>query len=170
MNSSWASFDPSRKYRYTLGRRWGHDWNPILWIMLNPSTADEMVLDQTLKRCMSFSKDWGYSAMLIANLYAKREVHPMFLFCDVDPVGRENDGAIIEQVRMAKAVILGWGSHASDEERGIERVSKVVSILRDAGVDPMCLGENKDGSPKHPLYLSSKTKPRLWSGMERFAK
>jgi len=44
----------------------------VTWIMLNPSTADDQVDDPTIRRCIGFSRAWGFGAMNVVNLFALR--------------------------------------------------------------------------------------------------
>jgi len=64
-----AVFSPDRVYRYRLDRRWAAGGR-VVWVMLNPSDADETRTDPTATRCRNFSEDWGYGAMTIVNPFA----------------------------------------------------------------------------------------------------
>jgi hypothetical protein len=74
----------------------------------------------------------------------------------VDIVGPDNDAAIIAAAKRSKLVICGWGKPG----RLLQRDAAVLQLLRDAGVVPHALAINKDGTPKHPLYVGYTTKPR----------
>ena len=65
-----AEFSPDRVYRYALYRTWGRDKRRVLFVGLNPSTADESVDDPTIRRCKGFAADWGYGGLIMANLFA----------------------------------------------------------------------------------------------------
>ena len=71
-----ATFSRCGRYRYSLWRRWEEDAPYVLWICLNPSTADAEEDDPTLRRCMGFAQDWGYGASYTANLFAWRATKP----------------------------------------------------------------------------------------------
>lgn len=134
------------KYRYVLRRslgsilRWHH---PVLFIMLNPSTADAEKDDPTIRRCMAFAKREGFTHLNVVNLYALRSPDPKHLALSADPIGPENDAWIDKEVRGASAVIVAWGAHAFAADRAKDVVRRVSQ--------PWCLGKTKDGSPKHPL-------------------
>lgn len=142
------------QYRYTLHRtlesplRWV---KPCLFIMLNPSTADAELDDPTIRRCISFAKREGCTELTVVNLFALRSTNPEYLLTAQDPVGPDNDQYIKEQVEKHQngLIIAAWGSHKSISKR----VSQVIPLLNNA----YCLGTNKDGTPKHPLYLASLT-------------
>jgi len=51
-----ASFSLCRTWRYALRRRWSPDGPIIAFIGLNPSTADEINEDPTVRRCIGFAR------------------------------------------------------------------------------------------------------------------
>ena len=66
-----AVFSEDRKYRYTLVREFGADDGTVLFILLNPSSADETKNDPTVRRCMGYTKHWGYRRLIVANIFAQ---------------------------------------------------------------------------------------------------
>lgn len=145
---SGARFSPCEKYRYALWRRW-NDHPYALFLMLNPSTADEIDNDPTVERCQRRAARMGYGGLWVANIFAYRSTDPAALYSIPDPVGPENDQAILDAARNAGIVICGWGTHGNHLDRG----EKVLALLRDAGVKAHCLQLNADGTPRHPLYV-----------------
>lgn len=163
-----AVFSPCRTWRYVLTR---HVENKprasraVLFVMLNPSTADETKDDPTIRRCIGFAKAWGFDQLVVCNLFGLRATDPRALYLASDPVGPENVRHIMEQARLAKKIVLAWGNHGMFMDQ--------ADVVRDAlwyADDPWIpdrvhvLGENKNGEPKHPLYLRADTKPYpLWA-------
>jgi hypothetical protein len=161
--SQGATFSASRVYRYRLWRTWGDlftEQKVALWLMLNPSTADEHVLDPTLRRCEGFSRAWGCSGFIVANIFAYRSTDPKGLYDVDDPVGPDNDRAIVAAANDADLVVCGWGA----EPIARTRAPRVSDLLRH--VDAYCLGTNADGSPKHPLYLAKTTPLQAFDAAE----
>jgi hypothetical protein len=117
--------------------------------MLNPSTADAFKLDPTLTRCFNYSKDWGFDEMIITNLFAFRSTDPKKLSEIFDPVGVGNDRVLEQTIVEADAIILAWGTNPEVRQRK----PHVMEMLKRVSCPIYCLGLNKDGSPKHPLYL-----------------
>jgi hypothetical protein len=115
--------------------------------MLNPSTADEVQDDPTIRRCISFAKREGYTYMTVVNLFALRATNPKELLSHPDPVGPLNDQRIKEMIDEHKngAVVAAWGAHPFAKKRAEEVKKKFGPFL--------CLGTSKNGSPRHPLYL-----------------
>lgn len=135
----------------------------VVFLMLNPSTADAFVLDPTIKRCMAFARAWGADVLEVVNLFALRATDPQELYKRA--WGRRGDDlanidTIIATCSCAFRVIVGWGKHGSLDGR-----DKVVTtkLLACEGVQLHHLGLNKDGSPKHPLYIRGGTDPMLWT-------
>lgn len=143
-------------YRYLLTRRWSEDQSMVLWIMLNPSTADATEDDPTVRRCMSFAKEWGYGGIHVVNLFAYRTPIPSVLSNKVvapDPIGPDNDYFIRGYASQASRVICAWGNHGAI----LGREFQVMKLLGNLRVSASCLGQNKNGTPKHPLYIALNT-------------
>ena len=152
----WAAFSPCRRYRYQLGRRWAR--GPLLgWLLLNPSKADDREDDQTVKQCMSFARLWGYSGIVVANLFAYVETHPDKLpTMAAQWVGPENDAWIARTLTDCADVMCAWGG--SVPLQGRDR--QVSQLVADMGLAPWCLGLTREGYPRHPSRLAHAT-PRV---------
>lgn len=146
-----AVFSPCGKYRYTLERPLGilHH-GTVLWLMLNPSTADAKTNDATIRRCIGFSRLWEFGHMLVGNLYAWRSTDPAGLWTAPDPVGPDNDVHLVRLAQRADRIVCAWGSHAQGP-----RVRALLELL--AGRQLFCLGTTVMGAPKHPVRLASDT-------------
>lgn len=150
-------FSPCRRYRYTLWREWIGGDGFVAFIGLNPSTADEVQDDPTIRRCIGYAKRWGYGAMCMLNLFAFRATDPRVMKAEIDPIGRDNDLWISRVYAKADRAIAAWGTDG--EHMG--RADQVVAML-----PPLhCLRITKHGHPAHPLYLPSKLNPIPLGGM-----
>lgn len=160
LGSFGAIFSPCGRYRYALHRLWDDSKPLLMFLMLNPSTANETENDPTVERCQRRAIDMGYGGLLVGNAFALRSTDPAALYDAEDPVGPGNDEAIMFAARMAVEskgmVICGWGTHASYRGRG----AQVLRMLLDAGIQPHALRVNKDGSPGHPLYIGYGVGPK----------
>lgn len=145
-----AIFDTRRVYRYRLFREWPGGEGVCCFLMLNPSTADEMVLDPTVRRCVEFAKRWGYRRLEVLNLFAYRSTNPHDLLGVADPVGPENDLWIQSIAEEASCIVCAWGSHRFLGKRLTQRAAQVRALL--AAQRLRCLKHNDDGQPIHPLY------------------
>jgi hypothetical protein len=155
-----ATFSPCRTWRYMLDREIepGNSKRLVV-VMLNPSTADELRDDPTIRRVRGFAASWGYGSVRILNLFALRSPHPRDLRKHEDPVGPDNDLNLRDSLQSADgAVLAAWGRHGSLKGRGFQ-VQHMVD-----GVHWVCLGTNGDGSPKHPLYVPAWTQPTRFGG------
>lgn len=150
-----ATFSPCTRYRYTLWRTWDASKPPCLFLMLNPSTADAIDNDPTVERCQRRALAIGFGGLVVCNIFAYRSTDPGALYGLDDPVGPENNAAILEQASRAGLVVCGWGKHGALHGRG----NAVLAMLRSAGVKPHALQINGDGSPKHPLYVGYQHEP-----------
>jgi hypothetical protein len=160
-----ATFSPCRLFRYTLTREWLTGSGTCVFIGLNPSVADEVKDDNTIRRCIAYSKAWGFQRYVMTNVFGWRSTDPLALYQrraqQLDIVGPENDSAIIREVSAAGLVVACWGANLDTDQLGWREVD-ILRLLD--GVAPLhCLGVTKGGSPKHPLYLSRNEVPRTFS-------
>ena len=155
MTPSGALFSKCRRWRYLLWRCWD-DSRPVAnFLMLNPSTADELKLDPSCTRARNYADKWGYGALIVTNIFGWRSTDPSVLKAVKDPVGRGNDAAILKAAREAKLVVCAWGEHGSHLERGEE----VKAMLHKQTIALHSLRLNASGHPAHPLYLPSSLIP-----------
>ena len=138
-------------YRYQLSRIWDEEKPKILFIMLNPSTADEFVEDPTIRRVVNYAKDWGYGGVYVGNIYSFRSTYPKGLKCIADPIGPENINHIQTLISLVDKVIYAWGN----EEKEPDWLKKIVET-------PYCIEISKKSIPKHPLYLKKCLIPQIY--------
>ncbi|MFE2751508.1 DUF1643 domain-containing protein [Actinosynnema sp. NPDC059335] len=149
--TSTATFDSRRLYRYRLTRTWDTSAPPLMFIMLNPSTADAFVPDPTITRCIGFAKREGAGGLVVCNLFGFRATNPNELLYHPHPVGNSNDELLVDSLAHVDRVIVAWGVPG----RLHDRDRKVMRLLAEHGVEPLCLDVTKDGLPKHPLYVKA---------------
>ncbi|MGZ3611653.1 MAG: DUF1643 domain-containing protein [Ktedonobacteraceae bacterium] len=143
-----AIFDIHGKYRYALWRSWSVYHPRIVFILLNPSTANEYKNDPTIRRCMGFARAWKFGSIEVVNLFAYRATNYRDLFNVSDPVGAENNRFIMQAVERCSTVVLSWGTRGTL----LDRDRQVMSLLAGRN-DLYCLGITKNGQPRHPLYV-----------------
>ncbi|MEO0343944.1 MAG: DUF1643 domain-containing protein [Pseudomonadota bacterium] len=154
-----AIYSDCERYRYTLTRVWDSTRLKALFVMLNPSTATEVQNDPTVERCERRARALGFGAFRVTNIFAFRATDPRQMRAEVDPIGPDNDNAILDAAIWADQIICAWGTHGAHLDRG----PKVAAILRQTQADLYHLGLSKQGHPKHPLYIGYDTRPKLWS-------
>lgn len=161
-----ARFSPDRRHRYVLSRALtGTQVSPdgpltCLFIGLNPSTADEVEDDPTVRRCAGFARLWGYERVSLVNVFALRATDPreLRLVPREDAIGPDNDEHVLREAQAAELVVAAWGNGAKLARRG----EYVADMLVMAGVGLQVFGLTKDGHPRHPLYLPASAEPEPW--------
>lgn len=153
-----AIFSKDLKYRYTLYREWRSNLPILMIIGLNPSTADEIKNDPTIRRCIDFAKAWGFGRLIMMNLFAIRGTDPKILKEVADPIGIENDNYLVEMAKKAQLIIGAWGTLGTFMNRSSE-VKELIPEIK-------CLGVTQNNQPKHPLYLKKGTKWMDWNILE----
>lgn len=138
-------------YRYHLSRHWGP--GPVLlYVMLNPSTADASIDDATIRRCATFAWAHGFGGFEVVNLWAYRSTDPKALRAAGYLVGPDNDWHIARSAERCDAICVAWGANAA----GLARPGEVLLLLQQYGAKPLqCLAVTRGGHPGHPLMLAS---------------
>lgn len=160
---SYATISECATYRYLLGRWVGEGrLGLVLFLLLNPSTADATVPDPTLRRGMGYARSWGYSMLEFVNLFAFRTAYPKDLRAahrrGVDVVGPDNDRHIFEAAARADLVVCAWGAHPM----ALHRYKAACALVTAAGKDLHCISTTDAGQPNHPLMLTKTLTPKLW--------
>lgn len=148
--TSGAVLSDCGRYRYTLTRRWAPG-APMLFVMLNPSTADASMDDPTIRRCIGFAKREGCGALEVVNLFAFRATDPAALSTATDPIGPDNDRHIVEAAVRGGVIVAAWGASVPAALR--TRPAQVGRLLRETRLRLWCLGMTSGGAPRHPLYV-----------------
>ena len=146
-----AILSEDRKYRYVLSRIWDESKPLVVIIGLNPSTADEKDDDNTIKKCINFSKNWGYGGLYMLNLFAFRATAPSDMFNASSPIGEENSKYIEKYSKLSDKVISAWGNNGNFKNRSKEVLLNIENKFY--------LKLNKTGEPAHPLYLNKNLIP-----------
>ncbi|RJL08996.1 DUF1643 domain-containing protein [Paracoccus siganidrum] len=152
-----ALYSECGAYRYALTRQWGPG-RRLLFVMLNPSTADERRNDPTVERCERRAVALGHGAFRVVNIFAWCATSPRDLKAAAAPIGPENDRILRESVGWADMVLCAWGAHGSHLGRG----AQVEAMLRDSGCGLWHLGLTRQGAPRHPLYVGYAVAPVAW--------
>ena len=135
-------------YRYWLSRRLSAGERVILFVGLNPSTADALQDDHTIRRCAGFARRWGFDWLHMGNLHAWRSTDPKGLPSDaLVAVGSENHDHLKRLAESAEVIVAAWGRHKLNPSAS----SLARWVLRQPHT--RCLGINADGSPKHPRSI-----------------
>lgn len=156
--ASRAVYSDCEQYRYSLTRIWDPAGERALFIMLNPSTATEVQNDPTVERCERRSRALGFGAFRVLNIFAYRATDPRDMKRADDPVGPDNDAALLDGLAWGDRVVCAWGTHGAHQGRG----AAVEALLRRTGRELLHLGLSKAGHPKHPLYIGYAVQPQIW--------
>ena len=142
------------KYRYELHREWDKKKGKVLFIMLNPSTADGLNNDLTTIRCMNFAKKWGYGGIMIGNIYPFRAKRPKDLKKWLNEgsdhafwkSGYDNRNHVQDMMGQCHLTICAWGCNHPGVPEILEHTSDLFYL-------ELC---KDDITPKHPLGNLSK--------------
>jgi hypothetical protein len=153
-----AEISDCGRYRWWLRRSWqAGNGKTVCFIMLNPSTADAMIDDPTIRRCIGFVKSWGYSTLDVRNLFPLRATNPKELLTKIDdPFGGQRGINEVMAARTGDLIITAWGAFVP-----YERDRAVLELM--GGTPLHHLGLTKHCKPRHPLYVRGDQEPILWN-------
>lgn len=162
-----ALVSKDQRHRYWLTRSFGKPWddkgNNLLFVMLNPSTADADVDDPTVMKCCKYASFWGFDGVAICNLFSFRATDPGQLYKrpPAELHNQETDDWLRVFEAASKQVVCAWGTHGL---KFPDRVKDVLNLLSppEARRDLYALKLSKAGAPGHPLYLKDNAKPFVW--------
>jgi hypothetical protein len=149
------------EYRYTLIREWLTGSGTVLWVMLNPSTADDKKDDPTVRKCIGFSKRWGFCRLVVVNLFAMRATDPRQLLWEIEnsgvnvAEGPDNLDAFEVSLASADRVVAAWGAFAP----ATKQAESIPCLLS----QPLyCIGRTQGGFPLHPSRAGYTAAPVLF--------
>ncbi len=149
-----AVISKCEKYRYKLTRTWDEDKKKVLFIMLNPSTANHVQNDLTTIRCINFAEKWGYGGIMIGNIYPFRAKRPRDLKKWLNEgsdyafwkSGDDNRNYVEEMAQKADLIVCAWGCNHPGIPEWVEELGDLFYL-------ELC---KDDITPKHPLGNISK--------------
>ena len=136
-----AEFSIDKKERYSLKREWDKSKNKILYIMLNPSLADDKNDDPTIRRLINFTKKFNYGGFLVGNIFTTITPNPK----EIDKskgMSDKNFEKLLNLINNVDKIVYAWGNSVEEPQH-----------LKELILSPKCFGKNLNGTPKHPLYL-----------------
>jgi hypothetical protein len=155
-----AVFSECQQYRYQLREIWDTFKPLVLWVLMNPSVACTAYSDPTLRKTGKFTRDWGFGGQLVGNVHAYRATDKDKLLNVADPVGPENDEAILQMAAQAKTVVLAYGQ----PPKALRQRGREVESLLSHHPELCHLRLAQDGTPVHPLYLPEYLLPQAHNG------
>jgi len=141
-----AKFCKTKQNRYFLKREWDNSKGLLLYILLNPSVADEKKDDPTIRRLISFTSNFNYGGFLVGNIFTTITPNPK----EIDRskgISDKNFDELLKLINKVDQIVYGWGNSVEEPQ-----------LLKKLVLDPKCFGKNLNGTPKHPLYLPKNSK------------
>ncbi len=169
MKANGAEFSDDGKHRLVLWRRWALNLPVIVWVLLNPSTANGEKNDQTLHKITEFAMAAGAGGLIVVNAYSMVTPHPRVLraTAERDRLHTAADdwiaGAMIAAWQTGGLVICGWGATVDRLDGAAARVARIVELAALVNVPLHALKVTQSGQPYHPLYLPGDLVPVPWS-------
>ena len=155
-----AVLSEDERHRFTLVRSWDPQLPRMLWIGLNPATADYREMDASSKAVTRFAAGNGYGRVDVGNLFSVRQVDPAKVRGRDLIRDPETDRHLQGMIDAADTIVVGWGTSLVPGKE--QRVAQVIRMC--AGRDLFCFGAPlKYGQPTHAAARRGHLKPlQLW--------
>lgn len=144
-----ADFSEDRQYRFALWRIWDRTKPLVMFIGLNPSTANETDNDPTIRSVGRIAKANGYGGFYMMNCFPYVSTDPQMMAIVPHDKDAENDKWLISISKLCHVVVFAWGNF--DIVKTLGKDEQLNFLFPNA----KALHINKNGSPKHPLYCKS---------------
>lgn len=143
-------------YRPILTREWGLGQPTVVIIGVNPSKADHLIDDPTIKADYRHCDAWGFSRLIKLNLFDLVATEPKDMAKHPHPEGPSNWDAfreVFEKPATKLVTVCAWGNWGKHNGQDWA----VLKWLEYWEADLKCMGTNQNGTPKHPLYMKPGT-------------
>lgn len=155
-----AVFSDDELYRLRLDITWDPSLRTLTTIALNPSTADHLRDDNTIRTCKKLARAMGYGTYRMLNAFAFRSTDYKALFRAPDPIGPENTIDFLKYWSDGTLVVACWGAHMTERPwRHFYRGREIAEAVTDLHA----LKVTQSGHPQHPLYLPADLRPFPWT-------
>lgn len=145
---SGAIFSECRLYRYALWRIWDRSKPLVMFIGLNPSKASEKENDPTINSCIRLTNHNGYGGFFMVNCFPFITPYPDEIVIHNLEKNFINIGIISQVVHD---VVFAWGNFKIIQDYSID------DIFIYKYPDAKCIQQNKNKSPRHPLFTKGST-------------
>lgn len=143
-----AYFSEDKKHRYLLKKEWDKNKKKAVVIMINPSTAQEIVTDHTTMFVINNLSKLDYGSVDIVNMFSKVGTKLKLGVEMKELVGDKTDEFISKSVEKADLVVIAWGKGADNNKRITERQEQLKQLLEpfkeklhqisEIGFHPLC--------------------------------
>lgn len=163
-----ALFSRDKVHRLRLDRTVGielpHMPRRVVFVGVNPSKADHIDDDHTVRKLAGFCQLWGYSDFTVINVFSRvatkvKELSKPGLVA-MSPRARDH---FVQACTEADLLVPMWGSRNKLPRSLHADVDWTAQFLRSSYSNRlMVFGMTESGDPKHPLMLPYTTPLRPW--------
>lgn len=145
-------FSEDKKHRYILRKEWSKEKPRACVIMINPSSADGLLIDMTTQLVVNNLSKLDYGSVDILNLYSM--IGRLSIRAETGEAKTENLKAIMQSCDKATKIILCWGAIGKSNKSAQKRIDDLLSSL-EAYKDKVFYLTDKGGETLyHPLVPS----------------
>ncbi len=152
-------------YRYRLDRNIQEYGKTIAFFGINPSTADALEDDATVRKWRGFTQQMNGKKFIVGNVFSFRSAYVTDLKSTYPLHGDEHFQHLYKIIDEADILIPCWGSRWKLNKQLHIFIDQLLEILLASNKPVMTLGLTKSKDPKHVLMLPYSTPVRLYTDL-----
>jgi hypothetical protein len=146
-----AYFSEDEKHRYLLRKEWNKTKKKAMVIMINPSSADKLLIDHTTMYVINNLSKLDFGSVDIVNIFSKIDVRISLKESMDELVGKENDNYIEKAAARADYIIIAWGKVGENSQKIKNRQEEIFNILSKNEKSLYTIADAKGRRGFHPL-------------------
>lgn len=124
-----AYFSDDKKHRFLLRKQWDSKKPTAMVLMINPSNAEEIVVEHSTMFTINNLSKLGYGNVDILNMFSKVGTKLRMGIPIEELTTAENDDFIQKSAEKADIIVIAWGKGAENSKRVAERQTHLIQLL-----------------------------------------
>ncbi|SNT19198.1 intein N-terminal splicing region [Anaerovirgula multivorans] len=146
-----VTFSEDKKYRYLLRKEWDKAKKKAMIIMINPSSADELLIDHTTMYVVNNLSKIDFGSVDIVNIFSKINTKISTKESIQELVDEDNDTQILKSAAKVDNIIIAWGKVGENNKKVKERQEQVINLLTEYKDKFYTIQDSKGREGFHPL-------------------
>ncbi|MDE3320402.1 DUF1643 domain-containing protein [Acinetobacter baumannii] len=144
-----AIFSDCQKHRFRLERQLEGNKVVVAVFGVNPSTADSVNNDSTVKKWIVFANKLEARKLIVGNMFSYISPYVKDLATCGEVTNIENEKHLEDIIRDADVLIACWGARSKVRAALRPYFDQLMDKLKNSNKPVYCFGYTKYGDPRH---------------------